>query len=79
MIATKVPKCFEELSELVANYIKKYDEADILIDGMNPAKYAEHIMESYERDREIQRSQKVYILFNRYMGLRKRMKVNLAT
>lgn len=44
---------------MVVDYVSKYDPADILVEKMLPDKYAEYMMEEYERDKEVQKAQKV--------------------
>lgn len=58
-VCQQVPKVFNELKEIVTDYAKKYNAEDILIEGMLPHKYAEYIMEEYQRDKEVQKAHKV--------------------
>lgn len=66
LLDQKVPKLFSELTELCEGYVKNYKVYDILVDGMRADKYAENVIESYERDREVQKAQKVTFRESKY-------------
>lgn len=41
------------------NYVSHHEVDDIIVDGMRADHYAEHVMQSYEKDREVQKANKV--------------------
>uniref|UniRef100_A0A915EKB2 Protein regulator of cytokinesis 1 n=2 Tax=Ditylenchus dipsaci TaxID=166011 RepID=A0A915EKB2_9BILA len=60
-VAVNMNKAFEDLQTIVCEYVKQdYDEHDIMVEGMLPNKYAEYVMDEYERDKEMQKAQKQF-------------------
>ncbi|KAI1719145.1 microtubule associated protein (MAP65/ASE1 family) domain-containing protein [Ditylenchus destructor] len=58
-VNNQMTKIFDELKTLVQEYVdNNYEILDIQVEGLLPHKYAEFVMEEYERDKEVQRAQK---------------------
>ena len=59
MLDIKVPKLLNELHALCDKYQEHYGIDDILVDGLRADKYADRVVEEYERERDLHRVQKV--------------------
>ncbi|KAL7075055.1 hypothetical protein ACQ4LE_005572 [Meloidogyne hapla] len=58
MLDIKVPKLLHELHALCDKYEELYGIEDIIVDGLRADRYADRVVEEYERERELHRVQK---------------------
>jgi len=58
----KLPKLMQELHAACDKYEEHYIVDDIMVSGLRADQYAEQVVSDYERERELLRVQKVWLL-----------------